>query len=169
MANVNNAKYKKEYIEKVDEYLEENKDTNVRISRRGIRKTGEYKDSPYVIYDTKFKVKLPTIYGFALYVGVSEKTVGNWGKVHKKFRRALDKIKNEQKQRLVNMGLSGDYNSTIAKFILSSNHGMKERKDLTSDDEPINSFNDEQIDRIADRIARRKNDDGGTSSAEESN
>jgi hypothetical protein len=45
---------------------------------------------------------------------------------------------------------------------------MKERVDATTDDEPINNFNDKQIDRIADRIARGKGDDGSTSSKKES-
>ncbi len=71
-------------------------------------------------------------------------------------------------QRLIDMGLSGVYNSTIAKLILSSNHGMRERLDKTSDDKPINNFNDEQVDRIADRISRRKSDDGGISSSKKS-
>ena len=35
------------------------------------------------------------------------------------------------------MGLSGDYNSTIAKLILSTNHGMREGTDITSDNKPI--------------------------------
>lgn len=151
MGNTNALKYKEEYIAEVDVYLRKNKDRKL-PQKKGL------------------KVKLPTIYGFALYLGVAEKTLNNWGKNHKKFRRALNKIKNEQKKRLVNMGLSGDYNSTIAKLILSSDHGMRERVDSTSGDEPIdNNFTDEQADRIADRIARRKGNDGGTPSPEKSN
>jgi len=156
--NTYNLKYKEEYVGKVDEYLKKNRDRNVKVLKMRNNEKG------YVTYDTKLKVKLPTIYGFALYLGVAEKTVRNWGKAYKEFQGALNKIKNEQKQRLVNSGLSGDYNSSIAKLILSSEYGMKERTDKTSGDEPINNFNDEQIDRIADRIARRKGDDGGTSS-----
>ncbi len=169
MANKNNAKYEKGHIKKVDKYLASNKDKDVRVVRKGIRKTGKHKGSPYAVYDTKLKVKLPTIYGFATYLGVSEKTLNNWGRTHSKFRIALNKIKSEQKQRLINMGLSGEYNSTIAKFVLSSNHGMKERTDTTTDDEPINSFNDKQIDRIAERVARRKSDNGDTPSQEKFN
>ena len=39
----------------------------------------------------------------------------------------------EQKERLVNMGLAGVYNSNIAKMMLSSNHGMKDRIETTAD------------------------------------
>ncbi len=164
MANKNNAKYKEEYIKEADKYLALKKDGSVRVARKGIRKTGKYKDSPYTIYDTKFKVNLPTIVGFATHLGVVKKTLNNWGKAHKDFKVALNKIKSEQKQRLINMGLSGDYNPTIAKLLLSANHGMKERIDKTTDDQPINNFDDEQVDRIADRIARRKSDNGDSPS-----
>jgi hypothetical protein len=68
-------KYKEGYIKKVDEYLASKKDKNVRVARRGIRKAGKYKDSPYTIYDTKFKVNLPTMEGFARFLGVTKKTL----------------------------------------------------------------------------------------------
>ena len=162
--NTASLKYKKEYIQKVDEYLKKNKDRNVPVVKLKSIEKG------YSTYERKLKVKLPTIYGFAIFLGVTEKTLHNWAKSRKKFRRALNRIKDEQKLRLVNSGLAGEYNPTIAKLILSSDHGMKERTDNTSGDEPLdNNFNDEQIDRIAERIARRKSDDGGASSTEESN
>lgn len=100
------TEYKKEYCEKVDEYLVLCQDT----------------------FDTnKLKVKLPTIEGFATFLDVSKKTLYNWGDENPLFLHALQKINHEQKERLFNMGLSGDYNSTIAKLILSSNHGMSEK------------------------------------------
>ena len=161
--NIHALKYKEEYVAEVDKYLKKNKDRNVKVLKQKSTKKG------YLIYENKLKVKLPTIGGFATYLGVCEMTLYNWAESNKSFRIALDKIKNEQKQRLLNSGLSGDYSSTIAKLILSSNHGMKERVDNTTDDKPINNFNDEQIDRIADRIARRKGDDGSISSSKKSN
>jgi curved DNA-binding protein CbpA len=44
----------------------------------------------------------------------------------------LKKILDEQKQRLLNKGASGEYNSTIAKLILSANHGMAEKKETVN-------------------------------------
>ena len=152
-------KYKEEYIEEVDKYLKKNKDRNVKILKQKNIEKG------YLSYENQLKVKLPTIVGFAIYLGVSEKTLYNWANANSEFKAALSKIKNEQKQRLINSGLSGTYNSTIAKLILSSNHGMKERVDNTTDDKPINNFNDEQINKIADRIAGREGDDGSISSS----
>ena len=159
---IGTTEFDEKYIVEVDKYLKKNRDRNVKLLKQKNTEKG------YLTYETKLKVKLPTIVGFATYLGVSEKSLYNWAKANKYFRIALDKIKNEQKQRLLNSGLSGDYNSTIAKLILSSNHGMKERVDATTDDKPINNFNDEQIDRIADRIARRKGNDGDTPGAKKS-
>lgn len=153
-----NNDYDEKFIDEVDKYLKKNKDRSVKI----IKMKNEEKKT--VSYENQLKVKLPTIIGFSVFLGFSEKTLYNWANLYPEFKEALKKIKNEQKQRLIDSGLSGQYNSTIAKLILSSNHGMKERVDNTTDDEPINNFNDEQIDRIADRIARGKGDDGGTSS-----
>lgn len=168
--------FEEKYIEEVDKYLKKNRDRNVKVlkhknveSVKVFEQKDVKKDHSTSTYENRLKVKLPTIVGFAAYLGVSEKTLYNWAGDNDDFRIALDKIKNEQKQRLINSGLSGNYNSTIAKLILSSNHGMKERVDKTSDDKPINNFNDEQVDRIADRIANRKGNDGGTSSAKKSN
>lgn len=146
MSNI--TEYKEKYIKEVDKYLKKNKDRYTKFLKQ--------KNKDYSTYESRLKVKLPTIVGFAIYLNVSEKSLYNWADVRPKFRVALNKIKNEQKQRLINSGLAGIYNSTIAKLILSSNHGMKERIDNTTDDEPINNFSDEQINRIADRIARGK-------------
>jgi len=148
MSNI--TEYKEKYIKEVDKYLKKNKDRYTKFLKQKNLGKG------YSTYESRLKVKLPTIVGFAIYLNVSEKSLYNWADVHSEFRVALDKIKNEQKQRLINSGLAGIYNSTIAKLILSSNHGMKERIDNTTDDEPINNFSDEQINRIADRIARGK-------------
>lgn len=156
------TQYKPEYITKVDEYLKRNRDRTVKITKTSNSEKG------YTTYDNILKVKLPTIVGFSIYLGVSEKTLYNWADENNDFREALDRIKIEQKQRLINMGLSGEYNATIAKLMLSHNHGMKERYDNTTDDQPINKFSDEQADRIADRINRRKANDGNPSGSEKS-
>ncbi len=122
--------YKEEYIAKVDEYLELCTDEDVQeltgLSAKGTE-----------LYKNKVKVNLPTIEGFALFIGVSKKSLYNWEKEYPQFLHALRKIEAEQQKRLINNGLSGDYNPTIAKLILSSNHGMREKSDVTSDDKPF--------------------------------
>lgn len=115
------SEYKEEYIEKVDDYLAERID----------------------YYDTeteKFKVQIPTLEGFALYIGVNKTSLYEWEKKHPLFSNALEKIRTEQQQRLLDNGLSGAYNPTIAKLVLSANHGMREKTDVTTDDKQI-TFN----------------------------
>lgn len=101
------SEYDPAYVERAKEYIEANQDT--------------------YILGTSIKVKLPTIEGFARFLKVSVSSLHEWAKEHEVFSLALDEIKNEQKQRLLDKGLSGDYNSTIAKLILSANHGLREK------------------------------------------
>jgi hypothetical protein len=123
--------YKEEYITKVDEYLELHQDEQVQVVKQSSEK--------YEMYDNKLKVKLPTIEGFARFIGVNKTTLYEWESSYPEFSNALEKIRQEQQQRLINNGLSGEYNSTIAKLILSSNHGMREKSetDITSGGEKI--------------------------------
>lgn len=100
------------FVDKVQEYIDLNQDT-----------TG----------DGKLKVKLPTIEGFAVFIGVNKDTLYEWSKRHQDFSDALSILKTEQQERLINKALGNEYNSTIAKLILSSNHGMREKSDVTTD------------------------------------
>jgi DNA-binding transcriptional regulator YiaG len=125
------SEFKEEYIEKVDEYLEENQDSVERELGSTNERTGRER------FERVTTVKLPTIEGFALFLGVAKSTLYDWEEKSQDFSYALDKIREEQRKRLLNKGLSGEYNSTIAKLILSSNHGYKEKSDVTSDDKEI--------------------------------
>lgn len=117
------SEYKSEYIGMVEHYLADKEDT---LTEQG-----------------KLQVRLPTTDGFARYLGVARSSLYLWEKSHPEFSDALDKIRNEQQERLLNMGLSGDYNPTIAKLVLSSNHGFREKseQDITSAGKPIPLMN----------------------------
>lgn len=123
------SEYKVSFCSDVDKYLKESQDGSEEYWK--IR--GKISDS----YDRILKVKLPTLKGFARYIGISEPTLYEWDKKYPEFSKSLDKIREEQYSRLINHGLSGEYNSTIAKLILSSNHGMRERADVTSEDKAL--------------------------------
>jgi len=83
------------------------------------------------------KVKVPSREGFAIYVGVCVDTLLNWGDEHADFFGALKLIDQHQKERLFQEGLAGNYNPIIAKLGLSSNHGMRDKSDLTTDGEKV--------------------------------
>lgn len=118
------TKYKASFCKKADEYLKIHQDIETKVLKK-VSSKGE-------IYDNKLEVKLPTLQGFALFIGVNESTLYEWEKKYPEFSKSLKKIKSEQHDRLVHKGLSGDYNPMIAKLILSSNHGYRERVDGTT-------------------------------------
>ena len=128
------SKYKEEFIDKVDEYLDScvDKVTTFHKTRSDNSNT----------YDRILKVTLPSHEGFAIYIGVNASTLYEWASKHEKFSKALENIMTAQKKVLLEKGTSGEYNSTIAKLVLSSNHGMSEKKevDVTSEGKRIEGF-----------------------------
>lgn len=123
------TEYKEEFIAKVDEYLKICEDEEDEFHKT----RGEKSDS----YDRIIKAKLPTMYGFAKFIGVALSSVYLWKEKYPQFSEALEKVMEEQKERITNKAISGEYNPTIAKLILSSNHGMREGTDVTSGGKPI--------------------------------
>lgn len=75
--------------------------------------------------DKKLKVNLPTIEGLALYLEISRSTLYLWQKEHPEFSDIIEILQQKQAQALINNGLSGDYNPTIAKVLLAK-HGYKD-------------------------------------------
>lgn len=122
-------KYSPVFIKKVDEYLATCVDKECEFHKtRGFRS-----DS----FERVLKVNLPKIEGFSEYVGVPLSTIYDWEKTRDDFSEALNKIRKAQHNRLVDESLSGNYNPVIAKLMLSSNHGYKEKSDITSDNKEL--------------------------------
>ena len=86
-------------------------------------------------YITKCKSEywLPTIEGLAVELEVGRKTLYRWAEAHDEFRHTLDILLSLQGSMLIQNGLKGEYNATITKLMLSSNHDYKEKQDVTSD------------------------------------
>ena len=125
------SKYRPEFVAKVEEYLDECVDEETEFHKT----RGDKSDS----YERILHVRLPMIEDFARYLQVDVTTLYEWEKHHSEFSQALEHIKEEQKRRLLNEGLSGNYNPLIAKLVLSANHDMKEKSDVTSGGEAIKS------------------------------
>mgnify|MGYP003423733476 FL=1 len=77
----------------------------------------------------KSVVRLPTKGGLARHLGVSRDTLYEWSNVHEKFSDIMEELGAEQEDRLINNGLSGDYNPTIAKVLLTK-HGYHEKQEI---------------------------------------
>lgn len=79
---------------------------------------------------------LPQVAGMARFLGVSRDTLYEWAKIHDEFSDIFENVKAAQEEMLIEKGLSGDFNSTITKLMLSK-HGYRESQDVTSDGKPL--------------------------------
>ena len=70
---------------------------------------------------------IPTIHEYAHSLGVTPQTLGNWAARHGEFAGALERLKSHQKTMVINYGLCGRYNATIAILLLKANHGYGSR------------------------------------------
>lgn len=109
------TEYNEEILVKANEYLLscEDKETNKGSEDRPV----------YSI-----KVKLPTKGGLARYLGVNRDTLYAWSKEYKEFSDIMESLSAEQEDKLINNGLSGDYNPTIAKVLLTK-HGYSDKSE----------------------------------------
>ena len=109
------TKYKDTYPDAVYDYLKECKDDPIGKTRDG-------DDIP----------RLPVLVGLALKFKVNIDTISEWRKVHPLFSVACKALLETQQLVLVQYGVAGVLNSTIVARMLASNHGMIERKDITT-------------------------------------
>lgn len=147
------TKYRKEFVKKVDEYIRENQDEEIQILKQANEEKG------YEMYENRLRVRLPTIESFSLYIDVDKKTLYNWARDHVEFFHALEKITKEQQKRLLENGLSGRYNSTIAKLVLSANHGMRDKVDVRTPGEDEPGTVDEEYQKMMARTINQYLDD----------
>jgi hypothetical protein len=89
-----------------------------------ITKTREYLNSCVDDIANK-KVKLPSIEGLASFIGINRDTIYDWCKTNKEFSDIIDNLREKQAEKLLDNGLAGTYNSTIAKVLLTK-HGYRE-------------------------------------------
>jgi len=76
--------------------------------------------------------QLPLLCGLVKVLKVNQDTITEWRKRYDLFSAACEELLSVQKKTLIQLGLSGAYNSTIAARILGANHGMSDKKDITT-------------------------------------
>jgi hypothetical protein len=83
-------------------------------------------------------MKIPTIEGIALKLGVNRDTLYEWSKLYKDFSDTLEEVKTRQKEILQEIGIFGgkEINATIVALLLKVNHDMIEttRNEITGKD-----------------------------------
>lgn len=98
------------------------------------------------VYTTKFRVHLPTLEGLALDLHVHKDTIQEWKKKHQGFAVLISELLDKQGKRLIEMGLSGDYNPTITKVLLTK-HGYREGHEVANPD-GSNVFRPSEAERL---------------------
>lgn len=82
------------------------------------------------------RMMLPTIEGLALRLNVNQDTIHDWitkeeqTELQAEFSEVVRRLKSAQAEKLVQNGLRGTYNATIAKLILSGKHGYVEKSEV---------------------------------------
>jgi hypothetical protein len=80
------------------------------------------------------KPNLPTMEGLGLYLGIARSTLYEWKSTHTEFSDLLDRLLAQQEHILLEYGLSGEFNASIVKLILSARHGYQEQKTIMYED-----------------------------------
>lgn len=129
------------------------------------------KTDEYIEKALKDFTKLPSIESLAIHLGVVKSTIYQWAKkrVNKEFKERLEDIALYQYERLMNDGIYGGkrINTAIVKMFLINNYNMKSDKiDNNLSGEFESKFSDEQINKIASRILRRRGITGDPASTE---
>jgi len=74
--------------------------------------------------------RLPTLEGYAWFIGTCADTITNWTKKHKKFFRAIKRFKDMQSSLLQEGVVTGGMNPAGAIFLLKNNHKFKDKHEV---------------------------------------
>ena len=75
-------------------------------------------------------VRIPTLEGLAVFLNVSRSTIYEWADKYPEFSDILEQAMARQAQGLIENGLTGTYNSTITKLLLTK-HGYVDKQEIT--------------------------------------
>lgn len=139
------TKYNEEILTKTQDYIDSCNDYSETV---GEGETSKIKN----------RVNLPTIEGLAYEIKVNKDTIYTWRQEYPEFSELIQELLAKQAKVLVNKGLNGDYNPTIAKVLLTK-HGYREgiESDLTTKGEKIeNSITLEVLEKGKELMRERK-------------
>lgn len=113
-------------------------------------------------------VNLPKAEGLAKCLGVRRETLYDWAnkkspRYNEEFSNILSEVNNSQIERLIDRGLAGQYNPTIAKLVLAK-HGYKDQQDITTGNEKITNTREEIKQAFNELRGNNKKDDTGPES-----
>ena len=92
----------------------------------------------------------PTFEGLATFLRIGTRTLYDWELAYPDFSQTMDMIRDTQRQLLITNGLTGQYNTRFAMFLLKANHGMSEKDPLISATQ--NSYLNISPDLLADAL-----------------
>ncbi len=94
---------------------------------------------------------VPSVAGLACYLGKSREAMYEYARKDNEFSDTLEAIKTVQENKLINKGLTGEFNSPIVKLMLA-NHGYSEKQSIdhqSSDGsmspKPIKDLSDDEL------------------------
>ncbi len=124
------TKYSETVRDRLNEYIDSCTDVEYPIT-----------DKDGNIVNFKVRANIPTVEGFANFINVNKTTLYEWESNYPEFSNDISRLRQEQASRLINKGLSGEYNPTIAKVLLAK-QGYRDAidTDITSKGEQINTI-----------------------------
>lgn len=123
------SKYNEDILTKTREYIDLCVDSYEVKTRPFINSSKHVGDEDYLVKHTK----IPTLEGLAFFLKVNKDTIQEWKKEHEEFSVLIQELLAKQADELINKGLSGDYNPTIAKVLLTK-HGYREGIEQSGED-----------------------------------
>lgn len=103
------------------------------------------------------KVDYPMFEGFAKRIGVTVRTLENWGNAHAEFGEAMERCRDAQRRHLVLGGLVERFNPAFAKFLLGC-QGMSDKNATAERDDPTGASGG--LDVVITLLSEREKDDG---------
>jgi hypothetical protein len=120
------TKYKSKYCQELIDYFE----VEYELVQEEVASQGK------AVTITRAKLsKFPTLEGFCVEIGITKRTLLNWTKEYPELLHAYEIAKYKQKMSLMQGGLSGQYNSSFAKFVAINCTDMVDTQHIKSENE----------------------------------